>query len=49
LALAEVGGAVLVVSQFTLYGDARKGRGRHSIVPGVPWRPPRSRAHCGQW
>lgn len=26
LALADVGGAVLVVSQFTLYGDARKGR-----------------------
>jgi D-tyrosyl-tRNA(Tyr) deacylase len=25
-ALAEVGGAVLVVSQFTLYGDCRKGR-----------------------
>ena len=24
--LAEVGGAVLVVSQFTLYGDVRKGR-----------------------
>lgn len=24
--LAEVGGTVLVVSQFTLYGDARKGR-----------------------
>lgn len=24
--LAEVGGAVLVVSQFTLYGDTRKGR-----------------------
>ena len=24
--LAEAGGAVLVVSQFTLYGDARKGR-----------------------
>lgn len=24
--LAEVGGAALVVSQFTLYGDARKGR-----------------------
>jgi D-tyrosyl-tRNA(Tyr) deacylase len=24
--LADVGGAVLVVSQFTLYGDARKGR-----------------------
>src|SRR5689334_13063401 len=26
LGLAEVGGAVLVVSQFTLYGDAEKGR-----------------------
>ena len=25
LGLADVGGAVLVVSQFTLYGDARKG------------------------
>jgi D-tyrosyl-tRNA(Tyr) deacylase len=26
LAVADVGGQVLVVSQFTLYGDARKGR-----------------------
>lgn len=26
LALADVGGAVLVISQFTLYGDAAKGR-----------------------
>lgn len=26
LGLLDVGGAVLVVSQFTLYGDARKGR-----------------------
>jgi D-tyrosyl-tRNA(Tyr) deacylase len=26
LALADVGGQVLVVSQFTLYGDVRKGR-----------------------
>jgi D-tyrosyl-tRNA(Tyr) deacylase len=26
LALADVGGAVLVVSQFTLYGNAEKGR-----------------------
>ena len=24
--VAEIGGAVLVVSQFTLYGDVRKGR-----------------------
>jgi D-aminoacyl-tRNA deacylase len=31
LALDEVGGALLVVSQFTLYGDARKGR-RPSFV-----------------
>jgi D-tyrosyl-tRNA(Tyr) deacylase len=26
LSVAEMGGAVLVVSQFTLYGDARRGR-----------------------
>ncbi len=26
LALADVGGSALIVSQFTLYGDARKGR-----------------------
>jgi D-tyrosyl-tRNA(Tyr) deacylase len=26
LALADVGGAVLIVSQFTLYGDTQKGR-----------------------
>ena len=31
LALADSGGAVLVVSQFTLYGDARKGK-RPSFV-----------------
>ena len=31
LALTDVGGAVLVVSQFTLYGDAQKGR-RPSFV-----------------
>ena len=31
LALPDVGGALLVVSQFTLYGDARKGR-RPSFV-----------------
>ncbi len=31
LGLEEVGGAVLVVSQFTLYGDAQKGR-RPSFV-----------------
>src|SRR5919202_5039050 len=31
LGLADVGGALLVVSQFTLYGDAQKGR-RQSFI-----------------
>jgi D-tyrosyl-tRNA(Tyr) deacylase len=35
LPLAEVGGAVLVVSQFTLLGDARKGN-RPSFVEAAP-------------
>jgi D-tyrosyl-tRNA(Tyr) deacylase len=35
LALAEVNGAVLVVSQFTLYGDAAKGR-RPSFIDAAP-------------
>lgn len=34
-ALAEVGGEVLVVSQFTLYGDTRKGN-RPSFVGAAP-------------
>jgi D-tyrosyl-tRNA(Tyr) deacylase len=33
--LLEVGGALLVVSQFTLYGDARKGK-RPSFVDAAP-------------
>jgi D-aminoacyl-tRNA deacylase len=33
--LQEAGGAVLVVSQFTLYGDARKGR-RPSFIDAAP-------------
>jgi len=33
--LEEAGGAVLVVSQFTLYGDARKGR-RPSFIDAAP-------------
>jgi D-aminoacyl-tRNA deacylase len=33
--LVEVGGGALVVSQFTLYGDARKGR-RPSFVAAAP-------------
>jgi D-tyrosyl-tRNA(Tyr) deacylase len=35
LGIAEVGGAMLVVSQFTLYGDASKGR-RPSFVGAAP-------------
>ncbi len=35
LALGEVGGALLVVSQFTLYGDCRKGR-RPSYIEAAP-------------
>ena len=33
--LAEAGGAMLVVSQFTLYGDARRGR-RPSFTDAAP-------------
>ena len=36
LALADVGGAVLVVSQFTLYGDAQKGRRPSFIAAARP-------------
>jgi D-tyrosyl-tRNA(Tyr) deacylase len=35
LALADVGGALLVISQFTLYGDAQKGR-RPSFIDAAP-------------
>jgi D-tyrosyl-tRNA(Tyr) deacylase len=35
LDLEDVGGSVLVVSQFTLYGDTRKGR-RPSFVHAAP-------------
>src|SRR2546421_7364555 len=35
LALADVGGALLVVSQFTLYGDSSKGR-RPSFIDAAP-------------
>ena len=36
LALDEVGGALLVVSQFTLYGDAQKGRRPHFVDAARP-------------
>jgi D-aminoacyl-tRNA deacylase len=35
LALADVGGSLLVISQFTLYGDAQKGR-RPSFIDAAP-------------
>jgi len=35
LSLAETGGELMVVSQFTLYGDARKGR-RPSYIKAAP-------------
>jgi D-tyrosyl-tRNA(Tyr) deacylase len=35
LTLADVGGSILLVSQFTLYGDARKGR-RPGFVDAAP-------------
>jgi D-tyrosyl-tRNA(Tyr) deacylase len=35
LGVADVGGGVLIVSQFTLYGDARKGR-RPSFIDAAP-------------
>lgn len=35
LGLAEVGGGLLVISQFTLYGDAAKGR-RPSFIDAAP-------------
>src|SRR5690606_3859375 len=35
LSLEEVGGGLLVVSQFTLYGDARKGK-RPSFIGAAP-------------
>ncbi len=46
LALTEVGGAALVVSQFTLYGDARKGR-RPSFIDAA--RPEHAEPLCDRF
>src|SRR5438045_5908767 len=44
LALEDVGGAVLLVSQFTLYADTPKGR-RPSFIDAAP---PRSEEHTSE-
>lgn len=46
LALSQVGGEVLVVSQFTLYGDARKGN-RPSFIEAAP--PDQSKRHYAEF
>src|SRR5262249_46271621 len=47
LALAETGGAALIVSQFTLYGDTRRGR-RPSWAAAPPPEPPRGLAELAR-
>ncbi len=44
--VSEIGGSILVVSQFTLYGDARKGR-RPSFVKAAP--PAQAEANYNQF
>src|SRR5918999_181143 len=39
VAIGDVGGALLVVSQFTLYADVRRGRRTGSTTPGFASRP----------
>ena len=46
LALADIGGAVLAVSQFTLYGDVRKGR-RPSFIDAA--RPEHAEPLCDRF